>query len=95
MKFLLDQDVYAVTLRFLRGLGHDVVPVAQIGCSQADDSDLLGIAQAQDRIFVKGQGFWGACLCQRFGRRCDLSPHLAINPECGTRGIGEGVRVLL
>jgi predicted nuclease of predicted toxin-antitoxin system len=52
MKFLLDQDVYAATLRFLRGLGYDVVPVAQIGLSQADDSDLLMKAQEQDRIFV-------------------------------------------
>ena len=52
MRFLLDQDVYAVTIRFLRDLGHDVVPVAQIGCSQADDSDLLRIAQEQGRIFV-------------------------------------------
>ena len=33
MRFLLDQDVYAVTIRFLRDFGHDVVPVAQIGCS--------------------------------------------------------------
>ncbi|MGA9347731.1 MAG: DUF5615 family PIN-like protein [Anaerolineae bacterium] len=52
MKFLLDQDVYAVTARLLRDLGHDVVPVAQIGCSQADDSGLLRIAQEQGRIFV-------------------------------------------
>ena len=37
MKFLLDQDVYAATVRFLRDLGHDVVPVAQIGLSQAGD----------------------------------------------------------
>lgn len=37
MRFLLDQDVYAVTIRFLKDLGHDVVPVAQIGCS-ADES---------------------------------------------------------
>ena len=36
MKFLLDQDVYASTARFLGDLGHDVVPVAQIGLSQAD-----------------------------------------------------------
>lgn len=27
MKFLLDQDVYAATARFLNDLGHDVVPV--------------------------------------------------------------------
>jgi hypothetical protein len=31
MKFLLDQDVYAATARFLSELGHDVVPVAQKG----------------------------------------------------------------
>jgi len=29
MRFLLDQDVYAVTARFLAGLGHDVIQVAQ------------------------------------------------------------------
>ena len=52
MKFLLDQDVYAITSRFLNGLGHDVVTAAQIGYSQADDSDLLRIAQEQGRIFV-------------------------------------------
>jgi len=52
MRFLLDQDVYAITGRFLVGLGHDVVPVAQIGLAQADDEDLLKTAQAQGRIFV-------------------------------------------
>ncbi|MFN8456294.1 MAG: DUF5615 family PIN-like protein [Anaerolineae bacterium] len=52
MKFLLDHDVYAATARFLSSLGHDVVPVAQIGLAQADDSDLLKKAQEQDRIFV-------------------------------------------
>ena len=52
MKFLLDQDVYASTARFLSDLGHDVVPVAQIGLSQADDEDLLKTAREQGRIFV-------------------------------------------
>ena len=52
MKFLLDQDVYAITLRFLKGLGHDVIPVAQMGLAQASDLDLLKVAQEQDRIFV-------------------------------------------
>ncbi len=28
MRFLLDQDVYAITTRFLKGLGHDVITVA-------------------------------------------------------------------
>ena len=52
MKFLLDQDVYIATAHFLSGLGHDVVPVAQIGLAQADDTDLLKKAQEQDRVFV-------------------------------------------
>ncbi len=52
MRFLLDQDVYAGTARFLGNLGHDVVPVAQIGLSRADDEDLLKTAKEQDRIFI-------------------------------------------
>jgi predicted nuclease of predicted toxin-antitoxin system len=52
MKFLLDQDVYSVTERFLTNLGHDVVPVARIGLSRADDEEILQVAQEQDRILV-------------------------------------------
>jgi predicted nuclease of predicted toxin-antitoxin system len=52
MRFLLDQDVHAVTARFLVGIGHEVVPVAQIGLSQADDETLLHTAQEQGCILV-------------------------------------------
>ncbi len=52
MKFLIDHDVYAATVRFLKSLGHDVIPVAQIGYHQAEDSTLLKLAQEQNRIFV-------------------------------------------
>jgi predicted nuclease of predicted toxin-antitoxin system len=52
MKFLLDQDVYAATARFLAGLGHDVVQVAQLGLSQANDEQLLAVAQKQGRVFI-------------------------------------------
>ena len=44
MKLLLDQDVYAVTARFLNELGHDVVPVTRIGLSQAEDVEILRAA---------------------------------------------------
>jgi len=68
MRFLLDQDVYAATARFLGGLGHDVVPVAQIGLSQADDSDLLRIAQEQNRIFVtRDRDFGGLVFVKGLG----------------------------
>ena len=52
MRFLLDQDVYAATERFLSELGHDVVPIARIGLSQASDEELLKTAQEQDRILI-------------------------------------------
>lgn len=52
MKFFLDQDVYAITARFLRSLGHDVVTAGEAGCSRWSDSDLLRKAQEGGRIFV-------------------------------------------
>ena len=52
MKFLADQDVYAATIALLTDLGHDVVPVAQIGLSRAEDMNLLRVAHEQEQIFV-------------------------------------------
>jgi len=52
MRFLLDQDVYAITARFLSDAGHDVVLVSQIDLSQASDEEILRTAQEQNRILV-------------------------------------------
>jgi predicted nuclease of predicted toxin-antitoxin system len=52
MKFLLDQDVYALTERFLREQGYDVVTASELNLSRAQDLDLLKIAGEQERIFV-------------------------------------------
>ena len=52
MRFLTDQDVYAATTHYLRGLGHDVVTAAELGLSRAIDSELLRRARADRRIFV-------------------------------------------
>jgi predicted nuclease of predicted toxin-antitoxin system len=52
MKFLLDQDVYVSTLKFLQRLGHDVLPVAQLGLATADNEVLLQRAHSEGRIFV-------------------------------------------
>jgi hypothetical protein len=35
MKFLIDQDVYFATIRFLEASGHDVVTASDINCSRA------------------------------------------------------------
>ena len=52
MKFLLDQDVYALTERFLRDQGYDVTTASELGLSRAQDLDLLKVAGEQKRIFV-------------------------------------------
>src|SRR4051812_1249358 len=52
MRFLADQDVYALTIRFLRDLGHDVVTARELNMSRAQDAALLRTAQADKRIFV-------------------------------------------
>ena len=68
MRFLLDQDVYAATGRFLIGLGHDVVTIAKVGLSRSSDSDLLEIAHEQSRIFVtRDRDFGGLVFVQGLG----------------------------
>jgi len=68
MKFLADQGVYAATVRFLTGLGHDVLPVAQLGLAQAADSDLPRVAQEQNRVFVtRDRDFGGLVFVQGSG----------------------------
>jgi predicted nuclease of predicted toxin-antitoxin system len=52
MRFLLDQDVYAMTGRFLNSLGHDVVFAGQLGMAQAADEQLLEVAGLDHRILV-------------------------------------------
>jgi len=60
MRFLADQDVYAITITFLRGLGHDVVPAAALGLARAEDAELLRVAHDQERIFVTRDRDFGA-----------------------------------
>ena len=60
MKFLIDQDAYAITIRFIRSLGHDVVTASELGLSKASDIDLLKKAEEQNRILVTRDRDFGA-----------------------------------
>jgi predicted nuclease of predicted toxin-antitoxin system len=60
MRFLADQDVYAITIGFLKALGHDVASATQLGLAQADDAELLRIAKQQDRLLVTRDRDFGA-----------------------------------
>jgi predicted nuclease of predicted toxin-antitoxin system len=52
VKFLADQDVYALTVRFLRELGHDVQTASEVGLARAADSELLSRASQEQRIMI-------------------------------------------
>ncbi len=68
MRFLLDQDVYAVTARFLRDLGHDIVTTAELGLSQAADAELLSVSQEHGRILVtRDRDFGGLVFIEDLG----------------------------
>ena len=60
MKFLADQDVFALTIKLISALGHDVIPVAQLGLAQADDAALLRVAHEQGRVFITRDRDFGA-----------------------------------
>jgi predicted nuclease of predicted toxin-antitoxin system len=60
MRFLIDQDVFAATARLLKTLGHDAVPVADIGLSKAADETLLMVAHEQKRILVTRDRDYGS-----------------------------------
>ncbi|HEX4953760.1 MAG TPA: DUF5615 family PIN-like protein [Thermoanaerobaculia bacterium] len=60
MRLLLDQDVYALTARFLADRGHDVVTAAERGLHEAEDRRLLEAARLENRILVTRDRDYGA-----------------------------------
>ncbi len=92
MKFLLDQDVYASTARFLAGLGHDALPVARLNLSRASDLDLLRAARDQRRILVtRDRDFGGLIFVSELGAGVI---YLRILPATQNAGRHELSRVL-
>ena len=68
MRLLVDQDVYAATVVLLRGLGHDVVTAAEKGMSRSDDTELLGVAQTEGRVFLtRDRDYGGLVFLQSIG----------------------------
>jgi len=68
MNLLTDQDVYAATVQFLQGLGHDVATAAERGLSQTADAEMLRAAHAEGRIFVtRDRDYGGLVFMQALG----------------------------
>jgi len=60
MRFLVDHDVYFLTVEWLRRAGHDVVTAKELGLQRAADEDLLAHARTLDRLFLSRDKDFGA-----------------------------------
>lgn len=60
MRFLTDQDVWLVTVRFLRGLGHGVLTAGEAGQSRTSDDGLLRLARAERRLLITRDKDYGS-----------------------------------
>ncbi len=92
MRFLLEQDVYAVTARFLQESGHDVATASEMGLARAYDSQLLAASQEQNRILVtRDRDFGGLVFVNRLGAGVI---YLRISPATCSAGHQELHKVL-
>ena len=60
MKFLADQDVYRVTIDFLKDQEHDVITARKISMHRASDQTLLRKGKELDRIVLTRDKDFGA-----------------------------------
>ena len=58
MQFIVDESTGAAVVEYLRGLGHNVLAVAET-MPQADDSDILARAAGEGRILVTNDKGFG------------------------------------
>ena len=65
MKFLIDQDVYAITIKALKNDGHDVILCSELGLSRAADETLLSKAKEMNRILVTRDRDYGTLVFAR------------------------------
>lgn len=75
MKILLDEDVYAVTGRFLKSLNHDVANVYDLGLSELSDEVILRTAMERQAVLITRDKDFGHLVFVKmhwFGRH--LSP---------------------
>lgn len=92
MKLFLDHDVYALTARFLKDCGHDVVTAFDITRSRATDLELLTIAQQSGRVLVtRNRDFGELVFLQRVATGVI---YLRISPSALTAGHKELETVL-
>lgn len=80
MKFLLDQDLYQATIRWLIKHGHDVITAKDLNLQRAPDRKLLEKAVELERLFMTRDKDFGTLVFLRRERSQGVI-RLAVNPQ--------------
>lgn len=60
MRILADQDIYQMTIEWLKENGHNVVTAKDLGMQRSSDEELLIKAKAMNRLFLTRDKDFGA-----------------------------------
>jgi predicted nuclease of predicted toxin-antitoxin system len=60
MRILTDQDIYNITIEWLKKEGHDVITVKELGMSRSPDEKILEKATEMQRLFITRDKDFGA-----------------------------------
>ena len=64
MRLLVDQNISRKVADLLRAAGYDVVHVRDIDMHKASDSEILELAQSQDRVVISADTDFGTLLAR-------------------------------
>ena len=64
MRLLVDQNISRKVADLLRAAAHDVVHVRDIDMHKASDSEILELAQSQDRVVISADTDFGTLLAR-------------------------------
>src|SRR2546429_7709755 len=94
MKFLIDQDVYAITIKALKNDGHDVILCSELGLSRAADETLLSKAKEMNRILVTRDRDYGTLVFARQIVAGVIYLRILPSPRRGSFRVDSGVKCL-
>jgi predicted nuclease of predicted toxin-antitoxin system len=91
VRFLVDENLSPLVASGLEVAGHDAVHARDVGLTAADDSTVLQVAEADDRIIVSADTDFGTLMAVRGSRR----PSIILIRRSLDRRAGSVVSLLL